>query len=94
MAIEDLGFVKKGHGGKAMDEALTEINGDIPVNTSGGLKARGHPIGATGIAQAHEIVLQLRNQAADRQVKNAKHGLLHNVGGVGGTAVVHILEGI
>ena len=94
MAIEDLGFVKKGEGGKAMDEGLTELHGEIPINTSGGLKARGHPIGATGIAQANEIVLQLRNEAGERQVKDARIGLIHNVGGAGGTAVIHILEGI
>jgi len=94
MAIEDLGFVKKGEGGKAMDEGLTELKGEIPVNTSGGLKARGHPIGATGIAQANEIVLQLRQEAGERQVKDARIGLTHNVGGAGGTAVIHILEGI
>jgi len=94
MAIEDLGFVKKGEGGKAMDEGLTELKGEIPVNTSGGLKARGHPIGATGIAQANEIVLQLRQEAGERQVKDARIGLIHNVGGAGGTAVVHILEEI
>ncbi|KAA0003719.1 MAG: thiolase domain-containing protein [Thermoplasmata archaeon] len=94
MAIEDLGFVKKGEGGKAMDEGLTELHGEIPINTSGGLKARGHPIGATGIAQANEIVLQLRDEAGERQVKDARIGLIHNVGGAGGTAVIHILEGI
>lgn len=92
MAIEDLGFVEKGSGGNAMDDGLTELNGTIPVNTSGGLKARGHPLGATGIAQAHEIVLQLRNKAGKRQVKDARVGLTHNIGGTGGTAVVHIME--
>jgi acetyl-CoA C-acetyltransferase len=91
MAIEDLGFVEKGNGGAAMDDGLTELNGTIPINTSGGLKARGHPLGATGIAQAHEIVLQLRNKAGERQVKDARVGLTHNVGGTGGTAVVHIM---
>ena len=92
MAIEDLGFVKKGEGGKAIEEGLTKIDGEMPVNTSGGLKARGHPIGATGIAQAYEIVLQLRGKAEKRQVPNAKIGLCHNVGGSGGTAVVHLME--
>ena len=92
MAIEDLGFVKKGEGGKAVEEGLTKIDGEMPVNTSGGLKARGHPIGATGIAQAYEIVLQLRGKAEKRQVPNAKIGLCHNVGGSGGTAVVHLME--
>ena len=93
LAIEDLGIVKKGDGGKAMDEGLTELSGELPVNTSGGLKARGHPAGATGVAQIVEIVTQLRGEAKERQVKDAKFGLTHNLGGTGGTAVVHIFEG-
>ena len=92
MALEDLGFVKKGRGGKAMDEKLTTVNGSIPINTSGGLKARGHPLGATGIYQAHEVALQLRGKADKRQIEGARIGLCHNVGGSGGTAVVHLLE--
>jgi acetyl-CoA C-acetyltransferase len=91
LAIEGLGFVKIGEGGKATEEGLTQIGGKIPVNTSGGLKAKGHPVGATGVAQAVEIVLQLRGEAGKRQV-DADIGLTHNVGGSGGTAVVHILE--
>lgn len=66
-------------------------NGSLIVNTSGGLKAAGHPVGATGIKQIGEIFLQLTKQAIGRQVKNAKYGLAHNVGGSGGTAVVTIL---
>ncbi len=93
IAIEDLGFVKKGDGGKALDEGLTELTGEIPVNTSGGLKARGHPPGATGLAQIVEIVTQLRGEAGERQVKNAKIGLAHNIGGTGGTTIVHIFQG-
>jgi acetyl-CoA C-acetyltransferase len=62
----------------------------LPVNTSGGLKAKGHPVGATGTAQAYEMYLQLTGQADKRQVKNAKTGLTHNVGGSGATATVHI----
>ncbi|KAA0012296.1 MAG: thiolase domain-containing protein [Thermoplasmata archaeon] len=92
IAIEDLGFVEKGKGGKATEEGLTALDGEIPVNTSGGLKAKGHPVGATGVAQINEIVLQLRGEAGERQVKEAEIGLAHNVGGSGGTAVVHILE--
>ncbi len=92
IAIEDLGFVEKGKGGKATEEGLTALDGEIPVNTSGGLKAKGHPVGATGVAQINEIVLQLRGEAGERQVKGAEKGLAHNVGGSGGTAVVHILE--
>jgi len=92
VATEDLGFCKKGEGGKLLDEGLTEIGGKIPVNTSGGLKAVGHPVGASGIKQAVEIVLQLRGKADKRQVKDAEIGLTHNVGGSGGTAVVHIFS--
>jgi len=92
VAIEDLGFCKKGEGGKLLDERTTEIGGRIPVNTSGGLKAVGHPVGATGIKQAVEVVLQLRGKAGKRQVKDAKIGLTHNVGGSGATAVVHIFS--
>jgi acetyl-CoA C-acetyltransferase len=91
LAIEGLGFVEIGEGGKATEEGETEIGGRIPINTSGGLKAKGHPVGATGVAQAIEIVLQLRGEAGKRQV-DADIGLSHNVGGSGGTAVVHIYE--
>lgn len=93
LAMEDLGFWKKGQGGKRIKELSTMYgnNGDLIVNTSGGLKAAGHPVGATGIKQIGEIFLQLTNQAEKRQVKNAKYGLAHNVGGSGGTAVVTIL---
>ena len=91
-AIEDLGFVKKGEGGKAIENNITTLDGQIPINTSGGLKAKGHPVGATGVAQIVEIVKQLRGEADKRQVKNAKIGLAHNVGGSGATAVIHILE--
>jgi len=90
MAIEDLGFFKKGEGGPASLEGKTAIGGEIPVNTSGGLKACGHPVGATGIKQAIEITWQLRGEAEGRQVKDAAVGMTHNVGGSGATAVVHI----
>jgi len=92
-AIEDLGFVKKGEGGKAIDNKITTLNGSLPVNISGGLKAKGHPVGATGVAQIVEIASQLRGKADKRQVKNAKIGLAHNVGGSGATCTVHIMEG-
>ncbi len=92
MAIEDLGFFKKGEGGKATLEGKTTFGGDIVVNTSGGLKAAGHPVGATGVKQAVELTWQLRNEAEGRQVKDAKTGLSHNVGGSGATAVVHIFK--
>lgn len=92
MAIEDLGFCKKGDGGKVTEQGETAIGGRTPVNTSGGLKGKGHPVGATGIAQAVEIVQQLRGEAGKRQVDGAEVGLTHNVGGSGGTAVVHVLR--
>ena len=90
LAIEDLGFVEKGHGGRAAEEGLTALDGEVAVNTSGGLKACGHPVGATGIKQAYEIALQLRGEAGRRQVDEVEIGLAHNVGGSGGTALVHI----
>jgi len=93
-AIEDLGFVEKGKGGRAIEDKITTLDGEIPVNTSGGLKAKGHPVGATGVAQVVEIVEQLRGEADKRQVKDARIGLTHNVGGSGATCVVHILEAI
>ena len=71
----------------------TKLGGKIPINTSGGLKARGHAPGATGIAQVVEIVQQLRGEAGDRQVKGAKIGMVENHGGTAATAVIHILEG-
>lgn len=94
LAYESLGFAKEGKGGRLVTEGLTEIGGRIPVNPSGGLKAKGHPIGATGVGQVYEIVRQLRGDVKERerQVKNAEVGLTHNVGGSGGTAVVHILK--
>jgi len=92
MAYEDLGFVKKGEAGKAIDEGLFEKNSKISVNTSGGLKACGHPVGATGIKQIIEIVNQLKGKCGKRQVDKAETGLAHNVGGTGATALVHILR--
>lgn len=92
LAIEDLGFFVKGQGGKATEAGLTGLEGDIAVNTSGGLKARGDPIGATGLAQAVEIVTQLRGKAGKRQVKDVNIGLTHNVGGTGATAIVHLFK--
>ena len=92
LAIEDLGFVEKGQGGKAAEEGITALGGRLPINTSGGLKACGHPVGATGIKQAYEIALQLRGEAGERQVEDAEFGLAHNVGGSGGTAIVHIMS--
>ena len=90
-AVEDLGFCHKGDAGKFTADGETALGGKIPVNTSGGLKACGHPVGATGIKQVCEIVLQLRNEAGKRQIDNAKIGMTHNVGGTGATVAVHIL---
>jgi acetyl-CoA C-acetyltransferase len=90
MAYEDLGFCPPGEGGKLVESGETRLGGRIPVNTSGGLKAKGHPVGATGTAQAYEMYLQLTGQADKRQVKDARVGLTHNVGGSGATAVVHV----
>lgn len=89
---EDLGFFKKGEGGKAAENGMTAIGGDKPINTSGGLKSKGHPVGATGVGQVVEIVHQLRGEGKERQVKDAKIGLTQNMGGSGGSAVVHIMQ--
>ena len=90
MSYEDLGFCPVGKGGALIDNGETGLSGRLPVNTSGGLKAKGHPVGATGTAQTYEIYLQLTGQADRRQVKGATLGLTHNVGGSGATATVHI----
>ncbi|MCX6731246.1 MAG: thiolase domain-containing protein [Candidatus Roizmanbacteria bacterium] len=92
-AMEDLGFWKKGEAGRRVVqyETLKDNNGPLIINTSGGLKASGHPVGATGIKQIGELYIQLTNQADKRQIKNVKYGLAHNVGGSGGTAVVTIV---
>jgi acetyl-CoA C-acetyltransferase len=90
--VEDLGFVKKGDGGKAMEAGTFALGGKLPVNTSGGLKSKGHPVGATGVAQAVEAFRQLRGEAGKRQVKNAKTALIQNMGGSGGSSVVHVLR--
>ena len=95
LAMQDLGFYEKGKAGKAfLDGELTLGGGKLAVNTSGGLKARGHPVGATGVAQIAEIADQLRNKADKRQVKDAKYGLAQSVGGTGSAVVVSIMEAI
>jgi acetyl-CoA C-acetyltransferase len=92
--IEDLGFFKAGEGYKAVEEGLTRLDGPKPINTSGGLKCKGHPVGATGIAQLYEVWTQLRNQAGKRQIpiKDLRIGAAHNLGGTGGTCTLTILE--
>ncbi|EJG08304.1 MAG: thiolase domain-containing protein [Methanofollis liminatans] len=89
-AIEDLGFCKKGEAGRLTAEGYTALDGNLPVNTSGGLKACGHPVGATGIKQVYEAVLQLRGDAGKRQVAGAEIGMTQNVGGTGATVAAHI----
>lgn len=90
VSYEDLGFCEKGKGGLMIQEGETEIGGRIPVNPSGGLKARGNPIGATGAAQIVEIVQQLRGEAGKRQVSGAEIGMTQNIGGSGSTCIIHI----
>jgi acetyl-CoA C-acetyltransferase len=92
--IEALGFVEKGKGGEAAKSGLTALGGKIPVNTSGGLKSKGHPVGATGIAQAIEIFEQLQEKSGERQVAGARIGLAQNMGGSGASSVVHIFKRI
>jgi acetyl-CoA C-acetyltransferase len=92
---EHIGFFKKGEGGKAAEAGKTRFGGQIPINVSGGLKARGHPVGATGVAQIVEITFQLRHELPkDRQVKDAKHGFTINFGGFGNNVVSFVLKRI
>lgn len=94
VAIEDLGFTPKGQGGPFTAEGHTAIDGEKPVNTSGGLKSKGHPVGATGVAQICDVVLQLRGDAGERQVRKASVGLAQNLGGSGASCVVTILGAV
>jgi acetyl-CoA acetyltransferase len=92
IASEDLGFFKAGEGARAVEEGKTSLKGTKPINTSGGLKTKGHPIGASGVGQAVEIWKQMREEAGERQVPNVDLALTHNVGATGGTCIVHIYE--
>jgi len=92
MAYENLGFCPKGKGGKFIEEKQSYIGGKTPVNVDGGLKAKGHPVGATGVSMTTEIVKQLRGEAGKRQVPGAEIGLTHNVGGIGQYTFVQILR--
>ena len=94
MAVEDLGFFEPGKGAYASAEGQTSRDSDRPINVSGGLKSKGHPVGATGVAQIQEVWNQLRGRAGERQIehKDLRLGMTHNVGGTGGTCAVHILE--
>jgi acetyl-CoA C-acetyltransferase len=91
VATEDLGFVKKGDGGPYALEGRTCLKGERPVNTSGGLKSKGHPVGATGVGQICDVVVQIRGEAGERQVERRSLGLAQNLGGSGATAVVTVL---
>jgi acetyl-CoA C-acetyltransferase len=90
---EALGFVEVGQGKDAAREGVTDLGGRIPVNISGGLKSKGHPVGATGVAQAVTVVEQLRGEAGEVQVEGARTGLAQNMGGSGASSVVHIFQG-
>ena len=92
MVSEALGFFDRGGGGAAASSGATSLDGKIPINPSGGLKSKGHPVGATGIAQIREAAIQLRGEAGERQVKDAHRGLTQNMGGTGASTVVHIFE--
>lgn len=94
MVIEALGLFDKGKGGSGAESGATALGGKIPVNPSGGLKSKGHPVGATGIAQIREAVQQLRGACGDRQVKNPQRGLTQNMGGTGASTVIHIFDRI
>jgi acetyl-CoA C-acetyltransferase len=89
---EDIGFFEKGKGHIAVEKGVTALDGELPINPSGGLKARGHAVGATGMAQIVELVWQLRGECGERQVKEAKKALACNFGGFGNNTVIHILE--
>ncbi|MGA8027031.1 MAG: thiolase domain-containing protein, partial [Bryobacteraceae bacterium] len=91
IASEDLGFARKGEGGPYAAAGCSAINGPLPINTSGGLKSKGHPVGATGVGQICDVVMQLRGDAGDRQVARHRTGLAQNLGGSGATCVVSIL---
>ncbi|HVP57160.1 MAG TPA: thiolase family protein, partial [bacterium] len=88
---EEAGFFKKGTGHLALEKGETALTGKLPINPSGGLKAKGHPVGATGVAQLTELVWQLRGEAGERQVKNAKIGFSCNFGGFGNNVIAFVL---
>lgn len=92
IAYEDLGFCKKGEGGAMVDQGVFERDGKLPVNTSGGLKGKGHPVGASGAAQVYEAYLQLTDQAGKRQIQSPQLGLTHAMGGAGVNVVSHIFR--
>jgi len=89
-ATEDLGFFPKGEGGKAAAEGRTALDGDVAINPDGGLKAKGHPVGATGAAMTYEVFKQMRGEAGGRQVADVRYGLVHNVGASGATVSIQV----
>jgi acetyl-CoA C-acetyltransferase len=93
IALEDLGVCRPGEASKLVYDGFISRKGDLPVNTDGGLKADGHPIGASGLAQIYEITAQIRGEAGKRQINDVKTGLAHNIGGIGGTGAITILKG-
>jgi acetyl-CoA C-acetyltransferase len=90
LATEDLGFFPKGKGGEATVDGRTALDGDVAINPDGGLKAKGHPVGATGVAMAYEMFKQLRGEAGGHQVSDVRYGLVHNVGASGATVAVQV----
>jgi acetyl-CoA C-acetyltransferase len=94
ISYEDLGFAKKGEGAKLIRDGTVRLDGRLPVNSSGGLKAKGHPPSATGLSQIYEIVKQMRGEAGERQLSKRNIALAHNIGGTGGTVTCHILKRI
>ncbi len=90
--MEELKLVERGSAGPAVKDGLTRYDGKIPINVSGGLKSKGHPVGASGVAQVIELVEHLRGNAGERQIKNARLAMAQNMGGSGGSCVIHILE--
>jgi acetyl-CoA C-acetyltransferase len=92
MVVEALGLAPRGGGGSAASSGFSALGGKCPVNASGGLKSKGHPVGATGVAQIREVTVQLRGEAGERQVEGAHWALTQNMGGTGASSVVHIFE--
>jgi acetyl-CoA C-acetyltransferase len=92
MVTEALGLVEVGKGGEAAASGVTALDGRIPINPSGGLKSKGHPVGATGVAQIAEVVDQFRGACGDRQIKNPQRALTQNMGGTGASTVVHVFD--
>ncbi len=94
VVLESMGFYERGASGGATESGETALGGALPVNTSGGLKSKGHPVGATGVAQIVHLTRQLRGECGEAQVENAKVALAQNMGGSGGSSLVHILEAV